>query len=448
MNRRYGPNVRQGSHNDPALLQFIKDSGGVDAALFQLYPTDLQNLIQYLPFVDTLIWRQHSDERLRFDNPDPERWVDQRIVEIEGAGLRTQEVYLHLHNEAGFEPALVKWEAAAIEYGVPLGCNFVALNLPVGTPKPEMIEIADPLFSLADQYPQSVVFGLHLYFSVMSNRKPEWYHGRFMDWVKYAQNNGFRVPRIIATEAGHDYIKDDEGDFLNIYNVPHTGFRQLTEVYKRLYGGAFTSLDDCYADQTIYALDNIWTDAVEAVLGYCFGDFGFDPGNASRDWRNYDISKHPFFLKRIAAYNKQQKVPKVTPTPVTPEIVYTDGVAEVREAPSVNIRRAPNTTSDILGGIRTGDMIRYADTGVAGWWAVQKTLPSGVVTGYASRAYLFPTPEPEHPMPTTSWREALEPGQRILLEVIEFWDGRCAINGATDYNLIRQMAKLLDLKEA
>ena len=216
-----GFNVRQGV-DYARLLEQAKRMGGCTALLFHVDASSLHVLQQFKPYVDVLVWRPRpksgetwSSESLYVDFKSPEQWVTDRHNEILAAGFGHDELWLHLHNESGWNMQMIDWERRAIEHGLlpnGAGMKFVALNPSVGTPNEADIPLARPIIEFAGQHPEQVIIGLHEYFSVWGNRKKPWYIGRWQWWETYRRAEKLPAVRYLITEFGSEDITNDHPD--------------------------------------------------------------------------------------------------------------------------------------------------------------------------------------------------------------------------------------------
>src|SRR5690554_6214297 len=105
-----GFNVRPGVDYG-RLLEQVKRMGGCRAMLFHEYQGALDKLHAFRNWVDTIIWRPaHFESETLYQQTDADTWVSGRRLEMLAAGWDPGDLWLHLHNEAGWSPTMIEWE--------------------------------------------------------------------------------------------------------------------------------------------------------------------------------------------------------------------------------------------------------------------------------------------------------------------------------------------------
>src|SRR5690606_6966357 len=199
-----------------------------------------------------------------YQQTDADTWVSGRRLEMLAAGWDPGDLWLQLHNEAGWHAEKRHWEAAATIRAVQTGLRVVVINATVGNPNEHTISMADTIIKLAAQNPQRVRIGIHDgYFSVFGDRKYPWYLGRWQaspgelggghSYESYRQAKGYGPVRYVVTEAGAEDIADDH-PFTS--KLPRTGSRQHVgpvhandAAWAAVYGAGYKGKDAQYINE-------------------------------------------------------------------------------------------------------------------------------------------------------------------------------------------------------
>src|SRR5690606_16528746 len=148
-----GFNVRPGVDYG-RLLEQVKRMGGCRAMLFHEYQGALDKLHAFRNWVDTIIWRPaHFESETLYQQTDADTWVTGRRLEMLAAGWDPGDLWLHLHNEAGWHADMLHWEAAATIRAVQTGMRVVVINAAVGNPNEHTVSMADTITKRAAQNP-------------------------------------------------------------------------------------------------------------------------------------------------------------------------------------------------------------------------------------------------------------------------------------------------------
>ena len=439
-----GLNVRQ-DVDYAKVLAYVKQQGGVKAILFHCDTGVLPRLKDFLPYADKVIWRPRmfADETL-YTLAQPAQWVFDRRQEMHAAGFRDGDLWLHLHNEAGWSVPMIVWEYSAMEYGLPYGVRFVALNCAVGTPPQEEIGLAHQVMALAGQFPDSIRLGLHEYFSVYGTRKDPWYLERWRWWEGYRKSKQLPPVKYLITEFGAEDIADDHAytdalprPFWLDSNQRIGAVATLEPAWAATYNNPehnqnpkpYPGLDRAYQEQIVqaFSVGNYDEPEIDGVLL-----FGWGRGESR--WINYDISGMTVLHGLLATWGDAYRatVPTDIPLEPTPEEnpmrLYTPALVRTINGADkgVNVRRAKDATSEYLLTLLTGMEIEYAvsEAGVAYKSLGDRWIPVRTAAGVEGFVFAYyvafdprppvvlppdPVPEPEPdpddttPLPTVKY---------------------------------------------
>lgn len=419
---RFGFNVRPGV-NYAKLLEQVKAMGGCSVMVFHEYAGGLGNIRPFLDWVDVPIWRpaEWTSETLYQHTSSAASWVEYRHNEMVQAGFNAQQLWLHLHNEAGWYLDMLEWEAAATDYAAKrLGAKVVALNQAVGNPNEYQVHLARPILELAAKYPDRVLIGTHEYFSVTGDRKYPWYLGRWQasptelngghSYESYRQAVGLGPIGYVITEAGAEDIADDQPYTSTLPRTgkrPHVGPVHANDAaWSKLYGAAYKGKDAQYLAelQTAYPTGR-WNDP--RIVGIALYSWG--AGGKDKEWTDYDVSEMGAFKGDLAKTAFPVAAPiEPPPVPVPPIDPYREVRAVLHDTPLLNVRESQTTNALRVAEITPGVLIGYVWPPVVGedigggrgnLWV--KVRVDGT-TGYAHKFYLTlpedaPTPIPEPP---------------------------------------------------
>ena len=112
-----GGNARQ-DFNHELTMQRARDAGGYRAWLAHVDASNLWKLNTLRDVVDIRIWRTHGDDALFKTHPDAKSWIDDRLKDLQRAGIKPEDIWLSLNNEAGVPAEQAAWEVQAIEHGL------------------------------------------------------------------------------------------------------------------------------------------------------------------------------------------------------------------------------------------------------------------------------------------------------------------------------------------
>lgn len=361
-----GVNARQDS-DWGKLLAYVKQQGGLRSLLLHVDSGALSRARDFLPHVSVLVWRDRetADESLRTKAPNPEQWMDRRIADIRAAGLTLNDVWIHLHNEAGWSAALIEWERRAILHAVNKGAKVVALNCAVGTPEPANIVMARPIIELAAAHRDSVIIGLHEYMSVYGTRTAPWYLNRWDFWEFYRKQAGIGPVRYLITEFGTEDISDDHP---YTDKLPRTGGRKHVgpvhandAAWQATYNDAahhnspkpYPGIDRAYYEQivTAYSLGDYESACIEAVLLF---SWGHDNGR----WSDYDIQGMTALHDLLAGWDKREKEPMVT-TPPPVEVGFKPG--KLKRESNVRERKGRAADNPVIELLPVGWAVEYQE---------------------------------------------------------------------------------------
>src|SRR5690606_18885467 len=130
--------------------------------LFHEYQGALDKLHAFRNWVDTIIWRPaHFESETLYQQTDADTWVTGRRLEMLAAGWDPGDLWLHLHNEAGWSPTMIEWERRAIAHAITFNMKVVALNQAVGNPHEAQVHMAETILVQAAKRPQQVMIGIH-----------------------------------------------------------------------------------------------------------------------------------------------------------------------------------------------------------------------------------------------------------------------------------------------
>lgn len=299
-------------------------------------------------------------------------------------------VWHHIFNEPEWQGQdlrnLVQHFADIVTASAAQGKRVVIGNWSTGFVQQADIDagVYDALILVLAQHPEHAILGLHEYgMGVIPNsltgrdprdlisgdnlQRSEWmtpsefaamphnsHIGRYMKFVRRAEELNVRPPRIVLTEFGWDRLKDYAANILqhldNESNEAYAdGVITLENFFNRVYPDQ--SFQDAVLDQLKWA-NETYTAHVEGLCLFTW--------NHAYNWRNYNVARLPDLLGKLADYGASQPhTPPIGDIP-TDEDDWVDVVIFPYGAAPVRFRAAPNTEAPIIRAImqRTPAQIR------------------------------------------------------------------------------------------
>lgn len=331
-----------------------------------------------------------------FARVSPQAWLDLHKPEIDAG------VWLMTTCEPGWGQDIINWHIALMKLCIPRKIKLVVGNFSVGTPDPNAIALAKPLFQLMADNSDLFVLGLHEYANAVitsgfvggaPNGKTQgglsvhvdytlpgswpyggetriltkWHCGRFQFIVDYCKSVGIKPPRIVLSENGFDDVSDIKwwtdtlpktAPYANI-----RGYKTLQNYWKQIFPQ--WSHDQAYFKQLEYAANNIYDNTVvEGAMVYCYG-------HKDAQWEQFDIEGRAELLGYMEAYAVAQNntTPNYTPQPFTVGSKYTlQSVGGER----TNVRSAPIIDlTNKIGLIEDKTVVKILSETAIGvdWWA-------------------------------------------------------------------------------
>lgn len=367
-NARQNPDI-------PRIVEYYRELGGVHCHLQQCYVSDVGSHIRpFLEVADFVVWRQHSDERLRHDHPDAAEYARQLINTLKLNGIDPDRVYLHGHNEAGIGDDVLKWE---LEFGkavLALGGRVVLLNLNPGTPEKADWHRCGHILSWLGKNRDRAKLGVHEYFPILFEQGRGHLIGRFnwlLKWIdeynEVVDNPDWKhvYPAIFITEFGSDMV-DRAWQITFPATSPYSeprGYKSLPKAYEKLLG---LPLAKAYWNQVKACYEQVYQNSVvEAIFLYNWNsrDGKFGAGREEEMDLSDDDAKD--FRTELKKWWKtmQTIVPDIRPLAIDfdnaePQVVeLVDG--------RVHLRKSPTKESDSLLMINNGDIVRVL---IDPWW--------------------------------------------------------------------------------
>lgn len=362
-----------------------------------------------------------------FKRLTPQQWLDAHKDDI-GAG-----VWLMTTCEPGWGQDVINWHIALMKLCIPLKVKLVVGNFSVGTPDPNAIALAKPLFQLLADNSDLFVLGLHEYANAVitsgfiggaPNGKMQsgmqvhvdytlpgswplngeariltkWHCGRFQFIVDYCKSVGIKPPRIMLSEVGFDDVSDIDWWTASL---PHTdpyknigGYKTLQVYWKKIFPQ--WSQDQAYFKQLEYAANNIYENTVvEGGCTFCYG-------HKDAKWDVDDLEGHTEFLGYMEA--------SAVATPTTPNYTPVDFTAggkytlQSADGARNNVRKTPVLAVDNqLGLIEDKTVVTLLEKRQVNvdWWyrLTSDTFADGWISGRGGVVTFTPVPVVTTPAP-------------------------------------------------
>ncbi|MBZ0288446.1 MAG: SH3 domain-containing protein, partial [Anaerolineae bacterium] len=281
----------------------------------------------------------------------------------------------------------------AADKGIPLSVCHLAIG---AWEKPALEELR-PILQKCAQHDGLFAFGVHEYFTALptsgmpetgSGGQPyfpvqpeDWprenditrYHvGRHQYLLDVCDQHGIPRPKLDVTETGADRL--DEGgqgwvaQWLNsLKKTPGyldiRFWRSCVTQWREWYGLRGWSTERTYYEMLTYLRDTVWSAPYQGQsrrvrLVTIFSWWNSGQIGTSFDWSAARVDNAIEFLHSLES---EALLPDI-PTLPEPQPIGTPGYAVIDSPAAINIRRAANINSDIVGQIRNGEKVRIEGT--------------------------------------------------------------------------------------
>ena len=307
----------------------------------------------------------------------PQQWMDSYANQS-----HSKRLIIGASNESEWTPQFLAWTLELCKLAVRNDVRICVINLNTGHNTPVEWAQAKEILQVACDNPDLIYIGLHEYAggiitsgfvggnpdgTITTNagfqRHPglvdmtkrenwptpeqlsemtQWHCGRFNFLNKYCMDTFGKLPSIIITEHGFDYLSDI-GSWLN--SLPRrtssiNGWKTLGDYWNVVFPGM--SREDAlwmqleWADTHIYAADNI---KVKILF-----DYGPNP-----DWELYRVD---------GAIENKLEAYAMANTGFTIKVDNFTGVINIPDGKKLNFRPEPNTSKPAIGTLNTGNVVK------------------------------------------------------------------------------------------
>lgn len=364
-----GYNVREQIPDTRKLKNHLERLGGVKMLL--VHTRWAHNLPQWMPYTDMLIWRIHDDTFRQMSAiwPSGREFIQHQVNLLIDNGINPEDsnVWLVGPNEPEYSEDFINWERQGIEYAAERGYKYLAGSFSVGNPPG--IEKADTL----DKYKATLqILGehdnlglaLHEYFPAIWTRGINWYGGRFRWWIDYCKKHHLKMPRLVITESGCDFIDDDK-DFLSSI-IPGMerprGYHQVDPYWARITPN-YPGKSIFYANQYLDQYEHLYMGFADVAL-YTWGYWS--------GWEDMDVSGD-LILQQVIEHWWSESKSRL-------ENVKADKVAIVKGT-NIGVYARPDASSTRVHSLNSGALIRYGGPYNNHWYIESDKMRGYVRTG-------------------------------------------------------------------
>lgn len=246
---------------------------------------------------------------------------------------------------------------------------------------PEHYQYLVPLVNKINQYPDNAIltsdeyFGGHSFSGVLDTRGGEAWHvdpanwvasnqnfyyhmGRITDFFQWLKDNGIKLPRWIATEAGSDHL-DDIATWLNtLIKTPGyssiRGWKSLTSQWSAWYGHLGWSPERAYVEM----LKAVWEQVYSKwpnVIGLCLYVWG---NNNDQQWLQFNLDGAGEFQSLLEKVVWQGTIVTPVPVPKPSNAGTPTNVGSLVTPTYINLRNAPSTAATVISQVKNGTSIQ------------------------------------------------------------------------------------------